>query len=258
MQPKRRYSPRTAQLKTALYLALLCTGLCPALAAKARIEKQTFELDGIERTCYVYAPDSLSSEPSALLLVFHGSGRDGRSVVDPWRRQANEAGFLVAGLDSSNGTSWRIPADGPRPINDLISALSEKYPVDPRRIYLFGHSAGAAFVLRLALLESEYFAAAAVHAGTFREQSDFAFIDMAERQIPIKILIGDRDAYFPLATAKATAAAFDDRNMPLELEVVPGHNHWYYDRARAFNADLWTFLERHTLEVEPRWKQYQY
>ena len=39
-------------------------------------------------------------------------------------------------------------------------------------MYLFGHSAGAGQALYLSLLESEYFAATAVHAGALRTEDD--------------------------------------------------------------------------------------
>ena len=46
--------------------------------------------------------------------------------------------------------------------------LKSKYPINPRRVYLFGHSAGASFALHMSLMESQYFAAAAIHAGALR------------------------------------------------------------------------------------------
>jgi poly(3-hydroxybutyrate) depolymerase len=245
-------------LGLALITGVVAAAVSAPVAAKPRIEKRSFLFDGVERIGYVYVPASLPSEGAPLLLVFHGSGRDGRSVVDPWRKSADERSFVVVGLDSSNRESWRIPEDGPNTIKALVDNLAGEVAIDGKRIYLFGHSAGAVFVLRLALLESEYFAAAAVHAGTFREQSDYALIGAAERKIPVKILIGDRDEYFPLETAEATAAAFEAEDMPFDLEVVRGHGHWYYDKARSFNATLWEFLQQHALEAEPRWKDYRY
>ncbi len=49
-----------------------------------------------------------------------------------------------------------------------LKSLKTKYPINPRRVYLFGHSAGAIFALHMSLMESQYFAAAAVHAGALR------------------------------------------------------------------------------------------
>lgn len=242
-----------------LWFTLALTSIdTPLRAKKARIEKRTFELAAGQRVGYLYAPESIHGAKAPLLLVFHGSGRDGKSVVDPWRKQADTAGVLVVGLDATDPQGWRMPEDGPQQIRELVDLLAHQYDIDRQRLYLFGHSAGAVFVLRLALLQSQYFAAAAVHAGTFRDDSDFTFIGMAERQIPVKILLGDRDDYFPLNTAEATQRAFDAQNMPLDLEIIRGHDHWYYDRARSFNETLWEFLDSHTLEAEPEWKEYSY
>jgi poly(3-hydroxybutyrate) depolymerase len=57
-----------------------------------------------------------------------------------------------------------VPADGPAFLYFLIEAVKAKHAVDGRRMYLFGHSAGAEFALTMGLIESEFFAAVAVHS----------------------------------------------------------------------------------------------
>ena len=95
------------------------------------------------------------------------------------------------------------PVDGPDFLHDLITELLSKYPIDARRMYLFGHSAGASFALYMALYESEYFAAAAIHAGALTLQ-DGVIVERAKRKIPIHIAVGTVDRFFPLAAVRAT------------------------------------------------------
>jgi pimeloyl-ACP methyl ester carboxylesterase len=113
-------------------------------------------------------------------------------------------------------------------------------------------------VLKLALLQSGYYAAAAVHAGSFREPEEFQAIDLAQRKIPLKIIVGDRDAFFPLASVESTVAALEARQIPIELEVVERHDHWYYDRALEFNRSAWKFLAGHELETSPVHVDYRF
>ena len=222
------------------------------------IVKETLEHAGAQRIYYLYVPAHLPENAKVpLLLTFHGSGRDGRSLVEKWTKLADGNGFIVAGLDSKDKQFWSFPEDGPDLVKALVDRLQARYPVDPSRLYVFGHSAGAVFGLKLGLLESAYFAAVAVHAGSFRDQEDFSVISMAKRKIPFKIIIGDRDAYFPLGTATATADALKAQGFTVDREVVKRHDHWYYDRAQQFNESAWGFLKDQRLAGEPNYVQYK-
>jgi len=77
-------------------------------------------------------------------------------------------------------------------MRELIDSLKAKYPINTRRVYLFGHSAGAGQALYLSSLESENFAATAVHAGALRKE-DGSHMDAARRKIPIAIFVGTDD-----------------------------------------------------------------
>ena len=80
------------------------------------------------------------------------------------------------------------------------------------------HSAGAVQALYLSLLESEYFAATAVHAGAL-DLGAGQFMDRAQRKIPIAIFVGTND---------------------------------------QFNRSVWEFLKRHELSADPKYEQYQF
>lgn len=158
---------------------LLIVGFAiPAAAQKVR--KETIESQGKKRTFYLLVPETATSEhPAPLLLLLHGSGRNGLSLVDKWKDLAVKEGIVLAGPDAINSAGWNAPADGPDFLHDLISDLKSKYPIDSRRMYLFGHSGGATFALYMSLFESEYFAAAAIHAGALRHD-DGPIVDIAQ------------------------------------------------------------------------------
>ncbi len=56
------------------------------------------------------------------------------------------------------------------------------------------------------MMESEYFAATAIHAGSWRDEKEFGLIEYARRKTPLAIFVGDRDPFFPLNSVKATEA----------------------------------------------------
>jgi poly(3-hydroxybutyrate) depolymerase len=106
-----------------------------------------------------------------LPLILHGSGRDGTSLVDKWKDPAMKEGVIVAGPNAANSANWAAHVDGRDFLRDIVGEVKKTYPIDPRRMYIFGHSAGAVFALAISMWESEYFAATAVHSGALPGQS---------------------------------------------------------------------------------------
>jgi poly(3-hydroxybutyrate) depolymerase len=70
---------------------------------------------------------------------------------------------------------WNMGKDSPLLLKDLVDDVKTKYAIDPRRVYLFGHSAGAIHALKIGVLESEYFAAIAVTRGLSNLSSPLTF-----------------------------------------------------------------------------------
>ncbi len=178
-------------------------------------------------------------------------------MVEKWKDLANQEGIIIAGPDATNSQGWNIPADGPEFLHELISELKAKYPIDPRRMYLFGHSAGAVFALYMSLYESEYFAATAIHAGAL-PPNDFSLVKLAKRKTPIYIVVGTVDPFFPLTAVRATRDALNNNGVDVQLTEINGHNHWYYDLAPKINADAWNFLKQRKLAEDPRYTQYAF
>lgn len=189
--------------------------------------------------------------------MLHGSGRNGLSLVEKWKELASKEGIILVGPDSLNSDVWAMPADGPDFLHELVESLRSKYPINGRRMYLFGHSAGAGFAIYMSLLESKYFAATAIHAGALSER-EYRLIDFAERKIPIAIFVGTNDAFFPLPVVRATRDVLNGRGFSVELTEISRHNHNYYVRASEINRLAWEFLRKHELSEEPQYKKYQH
>jgi poly(3-hydroxybutyrate) depolymerase len=246
-----------------LWLALF-TLLLPAAAVgaaggdKDAIVKNTVLSEGKKRTYYLFVPEGLSKEkPAPLLVLLHGSGHNGRLLVEHWQKLAAQEGFILAGPDASSPESWGMPEDGPVFLRDLVEELKKSQPVDPARVYLFGHSAGAVFGLYMTALESEYFAAVAVSAGAMRD-NNFSMLDEAERKIPVALFVGTRDPLFPLSVVRATRDAYTKRGFTAELTEIPNQDHNYYKLSADINAKAWEFLKRQKLAGEARYKEHHF
>lgn len=226
--------------------------------AKDDITKELLTSGGKTRVYYLYVPSSLKAgTPAPLIVTLHGSNRTGISLVEKWKDLAKKEGIIIAGPDSTNLQGWGSPQDGPDFLRDLVESLKEKYPINTKRVYLFGHSAGAIFSLEISLMESQYFAATAIHAGALSNDT-MQLIDMAKRKIPISIQVGDSDNYFPLTIVRATRDALSKGGFTVELKEIAGHDHWYYDQAAKFNQTAWDFLKKVELDAEPQYQKYNW
>jgi len=233
--------------------------LAPSAVTAEKIMKESIRSEGKERTYYLFVRDKISpATPVPLVVLLHGSGRNGMSLMEKWAQLAKKEGVIIVAPDALNSQGWRIPQDGPDFIHELVEELKAKYPINSRRVYLFGHSAGAGQALYLSLLESEYFAAASVHAGALGGNDDAAYIERAQRKIPIAIFVGTNDQLVPLPVVRATRDALNAQGFKSELTEIKGHTHWYYDRAPEINRTAWDFLKGHELSAEPKYEQHRF
>jgi poly(3-hydroxybutyrate) depolymerase len=241
-------------------LLLGCLGVFRA-AAPAAIDDKPVKLKvdsgGATHGYYLYVPEK-AVRPAPLVLLLHGSGHDGKSLVDPWRSLAKAEGIILVAPDASNPQAWRIPQEGPEFFHDLLEAVRAAHPeIDDRRMYVFGHSAGAIHGLDLGLFESEYFAAVAVHAGIVSPELS-QIIPQAARKIPMAIWVGTDDAFFPLSAVRNTRDALKAAGFDVRLTEIPRHTHDYYGSAASINKEVWAFLQTHKLDAAPVYQPYQF
>lgn len=239
-------------------LALLAL-LLAAPATAQSVTKESLDYLGSPRTYYQLIPKGVAeaAKPAPLLILLHGSGRDGKSLVDKWSDLAKKEGIVLVGPDAKTPQMWRTLNDDPGLFRQIVETVRGKVPIDTRRIYLFGHSAGACYALLLSLLESEYFAATAIHAGAMNE-GDQVFFEKAKRKIPVHIEVGTKDDNFPLSLVRATRDYFTKREFAVELVEIPNHDHWYYDLAPKINRTSWDFLKQQVLAGEPKYEDHGY
>ena len=240
--------------------AAIAAGILLAAAAAGeagKITKERIAWKGKDRVYYLFVPAGAAPEKRLPAIVtLHGSTRNGETLVSRWKDVAEKEKIVLIGPDSADSVHWASPADGPLFLHDVLEQVASKTPIDARRVYLFGHSAGAVFALQMAALESEYFAAAVVNAGSL-QPAYFSLFDYATRKIPYLMIIGTRDQFFPLPEVVATRDALKTRGFPVEYMEIPGHDHNYYAKSREINERAWDFLLRNPLPADPKYRVYQ-
>ena len=237
-----------------LALVLAC---CASLAtADAKIEKLKLGPGRGGHTYYLFIPDRAEPGPAPLILLLHGSGRDGMSLIHPWQPLAQNAGIVLLAPDASDSQAWRMPQEGPDFFHDLIEEVVAAHKnIDRRRIYVFGHSAGAIHGIDLGVLEPDYFAAVAVHAGMLNPEFS-PLLDRPGRKIPLAIWIGTRDPFFPLEIVRRSRDLLTAHGFTVQFTEIPNHTHDYYTTSARTNAEVWAFLQQYKLAADPQFQEY--
>jgi predicted esterase len=231
--------------------ALLLLLSFPAFAGE-KVRKEEFNFEGKSRTYFFLAPGD--ANPLPLVILLHGSGRNGEIMTSEWKGIATKEHFMIVAPNAFKA-DWAMATEGPNFFRALVQQVTTMHEVDMGRIYLFGHSAGANYALLMALLESEYFAATAIHAGAMHKEDAHVF-ELAKRKIPIGIWVGDSDAFYPLAVIDETKKMFKERGFDLAVDVIPHHTHDYYSASAYVNKSAWEFLKKTELK-EQHFQEFQ-
>lgn len=241
---------------TRFIAALLLLALAVPAAADT-FSKGTISFGGRERSFYLDIPDS-AVDPAPLVVLLHGSGGEGFFMLQCWKEEARREGIVLLAPNALHPEKgWDLHDDGPDFIHEAIKAAAARHPIDFHRLYVFGQSGGAVYALSLAMLESEYFAAVAFHAGGWRRQAEERVMEYAKRRIPIALYVGDKDEYFSLASVRNTERVLKSAGFPATLTVLEGRRHSYLDVPDDFHDTVWSFLKTNALTDLPTFVPYR-
>jgi polyhydroxybutyrate depolymerase len=149
----------------------------------------TIRIDAREREYILYVPPAADRQRIPLVFVLHGGGGTARlaALATGWSQKAKAVGFLVVYPQAVRPNPQRPPTFLRNPpfwnvgsgvghgehegvddvafIRALLDELSQRLPIDPRRVYAAGFSNGAGLTFRLGMELSEHFAAIAPVSG---------------------------------------------------------------------------------------------
>lgn len=180
-----------------------------------RTKKYTFNFNGINREYLLHLPSGYSSLKNyPLVVALHGFGDHPRFIeqYSGLSRLSDKEKFIVVyPYGSQNKTTQKFSWNGGSCcgealnkniddvmfINNLVDALSKKYNVDSKKVYLTGFSNGAILTYRIAAQSPEKFAAFAVVAGSIggktRTNDPYYTIPSPKKPVPILIMHGKKD-----------------------------------------------------------------
>ena len=213
---------------------------------------------GRERGYRVFVPAGAAPDVRwPAVVLYNGSGSPVDGLWAEWTAVARERQVVLIAPDAHERGAWRIPEDSPEFTKDVVEAVKGRHPVDPRRVSLFGHSGGGHHVIQVGLLESEYFAGIAAHAGALIPGYE-GLLDRAPRKIPLGLWIGTEDRVVPIDFVRATHAEFQSRNFLTQITEMPGHGHGWRERGADVARQAWAFLSRCRLSSNPVYQPYRF
>jgi polyhydroxybutyrate depolymerase len=158
-------------------------------------------IGGLQRTYLVHVPPG---PVTGLVINLHGAGMTGQQQAagTGYDAAADRHGFVVAypdGIDASwaDGRGASVPdrqgVDDVGFLSTLITQLTDRYGVDPNRVFVTGMSAGAFMATRLACDRADLVAAVVPVAGTLGSTVPCA----PSRPVSVLEVHGDADPVVP-------------------------------------------------------------
>ena len=183
------------------------------------------------------APGPATGDRPVVLLV-HGAGRDGRSMIDMWHETAEARGLVLVAPDFGAAPGWAEGAPDPRIALAALEHAATLHGIDRDRVHLFGHSRGAIVAQAWANRYAGPWRSVAVHAGTLPAP----LAGPVGEGVPMRHYLGTLDHIFPVPPARSSGRALAAAGHPFELVMLVGHTHWFYADGEAIAADAWAWM----------------
>lgn len=163
------------------------------------------------RNYLLHVPAGLSGPQVPLLLDLHGGGGNGQAYefITGWSKYADaKKNFIVAYPNSMGYGFWNY-GEGSYEVEylrDVVDHIAATYCIDPKRVFVDGHSNGGLMADRLACDAADKFAAFAPYAGSSAQasiQPTGSGGCSPSRPVPIAFFHGDSDSAAPISYQKA-------------------------------------------------------
>ncbi|RPI02090.1 MAG: hypothetical protein EHM64_14595 [Ignavibacteriae bacterium] len=185
---------------------------------------------------YKVAPFS-SSEPGPhpALILLHGRGTDENDLLgllpafDPRLLVVSVrapfpfsyGGFTWFDLDEEKGVDTEQLLEGCHALLRCMDELEQNYPIDRKRVFLFGFSMGAMIALTVSLLHPDRFKGVVAHSGLLPQgdQLKYRWNDMAE--IAFFIAHGEFDPVVPVEHGRRVYERLKNAHVQAEYHEYP-------------------------------------
>jgi len=208
----------------------------------------------IQMKYLLFLPEGYSNNTGKkwpLIMYLHGGSRRGTDIEKlrepsyglPALVEKNKSfPFIVLSPQCPEGEYW-TDTDG---LIALLDEVLKNYAIDPRRVYLTGHSMGGRGTWYLAYEHPEKFAAIAPMSGLFLSTAWASRL----KHMPIWAFHGERDDIAPISdTVELVNALKDAGNADVRFTILPDRDHFILDEYE--NRALYSWFLAHELNQGP-------
>lgn len=173
----------------------------------------------------------------AVVVLLHGAGRNGLSMLEMWQATGQRQDLVLVAPES-HGKTWGRGWRDAGAIRRAALAAAGRHGVPADRIFLFGHSDGAAMAQWLLTDDPAPWRAVALHGGFLPAHA----FGPARGSVPLRLYLGRADHIFALDGAAASGTAMAARGHPTELLTIAGHTHWFYQIGPQIADHAWDWF----------------
>jgi predicted peptidase len=225
------------------------------LHAGILMKRYAFEPTGeqLEYALFVPRKAAQSKTPVPLIVALHGLGTAPQMLVNDLASGAERGGYIVVGPSGYRPDGWygylrpgmdeaaqRKSSLSEQDVLNVIDIVRRDHAIDERRIYLAGMSMGATGALYLGRKYPDRWAAVAAMAPGVPDGGE-GFEPM--RDVPLMIMIGDRDELLPIDGMREALARVRDSGVNVDYFEIRGGDH--AAPIRQGPPEVFRFFEKH-------------
>jgi poly(3-hydroxybutyrate) depolymerase len=167
-----------------------------------------------------------SDMPAPLVVALHpfGTAPQGIMLYQGLMDLAEARGYIVVAPSGHNLRAWYGPGGELSELDmlNVLAAVREQYTVDPKRIYLMGHSMGGGATWHFGIKYPDLWAALAPVAPAIGSSPD-ALAGIAGT--PVIVVQGDADQSVTVEVTRRWIARMKELGMTYEYVETPGGDH---------------------------------
>ena len=139
--------------------------------AEPKVQTQELKLAEFSETCRVYVPPLAAGQTAGVLLWLHAPGDPPTDeLFHQWQAICDRDGLILVAPSATDPSRWeRTELEYLRRLSERVLA---EYPVDPRRVVVFGPEGGGAMAYLTALVSRELFTGVATTAAALPRTVD--------------------------------------------------------------------------------------
>jgi len=204
-----------------------------AIRDRIKARSYKFEPTGETLSYAVFLPRKYDpKKPMPLIILLHGNNVPPESIITPFGTAADKHGYILVAPMGYALSGWYgmhglgNPQTAKYSEQDVMTVLDlarAEFNIDPRRIYIAGHSMGGSGAVHIAAAHPEIWAAVGTLSGPAMGNTPAENQNLAN--LPIIVEQGDKDELVPVDGVRQWVEKLKQRGAPTQYYEFRGGTH---------------------------------